>query len=89
MLGDLHGVERRAHAEVVGAAEERERVGAAGHLADPADERDVQTRRLERARIDVVRGIVAELDAGRRRATASRASSGVIARSNSATSTTA
>ena len=35
-LGDLDRVERRALPQVVRAAEQRERVGAAGHLPDPA-----------------------------------------------------
>ena len=54
MLGDMHRVERRALSEIVGAAEQRERVVAAGHLADPADQRDIQTCGLVRASSGVI-----------------------------------
>ncbi len=88
MLGDLHGVERRADAEVVGAAEQRESIVTVRHLADTADERHVETGSFERARVDVVRGVVAKLDAGGGTQQFARVV-GVIGRSNSATSTTA
>ena len=63
-LCDLDRVQGRALAEVVAAREEQELVVVALRPADPADERVVDARGLEGARVDVVGRVVAELSAG-------------------------
>lgn len=58
-LGDLDGVQRRSLPEVVPAGEQQQRILATLRLADTADEHIVDTGRLEWARVNVVRRVVA------------------------------
>src|SRR5215218_9941280 len=62
-LRDLHGVEGRTLAEVVGAREQQQLVVVALGPADPADEHVVDPGGLEGARVDLVGRIVPDLHA--------------------------